>query len=127
MAASILSFDVATVITLLTGALTRLTPALGAVAAGRNPAGPGECAVERVLGGIAEGSGDGADGVIGVSETHGGKVHAPASQVGGRGVAHLDGEAAGQRGAGDAHRSAQGGEGPVAAGLGVRDGPGGAR
>jgi GNAT superfamily N-acetyltransferase len=42
-------------------------PAAGAVAAGRHVAVTGERSVEGVLGGVAEGSGDDADGVVGVA------------------------------------------------------------
>src|SRR5690348_10606798 len=100
-------------------------PAAGPVAAGRDTAGPREGTVERVLGGVAEGPGDGADGVVGVAEPYRGEVHAPAGQVGGRGAADLGGEAPGQGGTGDADRGGQGGDGPVAPGLGVQDGEGG--
>src|SRR5215831_1444342 len=61
-------------------------PAVGAVAAGRNVAGPGEGAVEGVFGGVADGPGDGADGLVGVAEADGGQVHAPAGQVGSGGM-----------------------------------------
>src|SRR5262245_29423796 len=100
-------------------------PAVGAVAAGRDTAGAGKGAVEGVFGGVAEGSGDGADGVVGVAEAHGGQVHAPAGQVGGWGTADPGGETAGQGGAGDAGGGGQGGDGPVVAGLGVQGGEGG--
>src|SRR5262245_24203362 len=43
-------------------------PAEGAVTAGRDAAVPREGAAERVLGGVAERSGDGADGVVGVAQ-----------------------------------------------------------
>ena len=107
MSASILSFGVAAVITLLTGALSRGSGA----GCGSGRAGPG---------------GPGADRVVGVAEADGGQVHAPAGQVSGRGVAHLGGEAAGEHSAGDADGRRQGGDGPVPAGLGVQDGQGGA-
>ena len=43
------------------------SPAAGAVAARREVALAGERSVEGVFGGVAEGSGDGADGVVGVA------------------------------------------------------------
>src|SRR5262249_43553415 len=87
--------------------------------------GAGKGAVEGVFGGVAERSGDGADGVVGVAEACGGQGEGPAGQVGGWGAADPGGETAGQGGAGDAGGGGQGGDGPVVAGLGVQGGEGG--
>src|SRR5262249_60038264 len=75
-------------------------PALGAIAPWGGMAGPGECAVEGIFGGVAPGSGRGGGGVVGVAEGLGGQGHAPPGQGDRWGGAHPAGGGAGGGGAG---------------------------